>query len=119
MWLPISDELSNIRQTGGDFAFRNHFVVHADSFAERHKVRGDKKSGPIVSCATDRIDHRADGPFAVGAGDVNDARVGKIDMQIGDQSLDIFQPEFDAEALKAVEPGERLSVIDRRVSRRA
>jgi len=119
MWLPISDQVPNIRQTGGDLTFRNHFAVYADSFAKCDEVRGGKKSGSIVSCATDRIDHRADGPFAVCAGDVDDARTRKIDMQFGDQSADIFQPEFDAEALKALEPGARLLVIDRRASRRA
>ena len=32
-------------------------------------------------------------------------------MQLGDESPDIFQAELDTEALKAVEPGERLFVI--------
>jgi hypothetical protein len=32
-------------------------------------------------------------------------------MQFGDESLDIFQPELDPEALEAVEPGERLAVV--------
>ena len=50
---------------------------------------------------------------------MNDARIAKIDMQLRDQSPNIFQPEFDPEALKAVKPGERLLVGDRLVSRRA
>jgi hypothetical protein len=60
--------------------------------------------------ATDRIDHRADRAFSVGARDVNDARAAKIDIQFGNQTLDIFQAEFDPEALKAVEPGKRLGI---------
>jgi hypothetical protein len=35
-------------------------------------------------------------------------------MQLGNQTLDIFQAEFDPEALKAVEPGEGFFVRSRR-----
>src|ERR1700731_5076646 len=111
MRFPVSDELANIGQAARDFVFRNHFAVNANAFAKSNKVRGDEKAGPIFFGATDRVDHRTDGTLAVCAGNVNDARFAKIDMQLGNQSLDIFQPEFDAEALKAVEPGERLSVL--------
>jgi hypothetical protein len=110
MRLPIGDELANIRQASRDFNFRNHFAVYADALAERDQVRGGEESGPIVLGTADRIDHRADGAFAIGTGDVNDARIAKIGVQFGDQPPDIFQPEFDPETLKAVEPGERLGV---------
>jgi hypothetical protein len=33
--------------------------------------------------------------------------------------LDVFQTELDSEALKAVKPTERVTIIDRRVFRRA
>jgi hypothetical protein len=36
-----------------------------------------------------------------------------------EQTLDVFQAKLDSEALEAVEPTERLTIIDRRVSRRA
>ena len=36
-----------------------------------------------------------------------------------EQTLDVFQAELDSEALEAVEPTERVTIIDRRVSRRA
>jgi hypothetical protein len=110
MRLPICDELANVRQASRDFIFRNHFAAYADALAERDQVRGGEESGPIVLGTADRIDHRADGAFAVSARDVNDARIAKIGMQVGDQSPNIFQPELDPEALKAVEPGERLGV---------
>jgi hypothetical protein len=32
-------------------------------------------------------------------------------MHLGNQMPNVFQPEFDPEALKAVKPGERLSVL--------
>ena len=109
--LPISDELPNIGQGRCNFVFGNHLAVDTDSFAKSDKVRGDKKTGPIFLGATDRIDHRADRPLAVGAGHVNNARAAKIDMRLSNQTPNIFQPEFDPEALKAVKPGERLSVL--------
>ncbi len=74
-------------------------------------MRGRKKPSPIFLRATDRIDHRADGAFAICARDVDDTRIVKIDVQLGDQPLDVFQAELDPEALKAVEPGERLFII--------
>src|SRR6266478_1276320 len=111
MRFPISDELPNTRQASRDFIFRDYFAVDADSFAKGDEVRGDKKTGPIFLGATDRIDYRADRPLAVGAGHVNDARVGNADIQFTDQASDVFQPELDPKALKAVEPGERLSVL--------
>ena len=111
MRLPISDELPNVGQARCNFVFGNHLAVDADSFAESDEVRGDKKAGPIFFGATDRIDHRADRPLAVGAGHVNNARAAKIDMHLGNQTPNIFQTKLDPEALKAVEPGERLFVL--------
>jgi hypothetical protein len=42
---------------------------------------------------------------------VNDSGAAKIDTKDGNEPLDIFEPELDPEALKAVEPGERPWVI--------
>ena len=42
---------------------------------------------------------------------MDDTRAGKIDMQLGNESPDVLQSELDPEALKAVEPGERLRVV--------
>jgi hypothetical protein len=42
---------------------------------------------------------------------VDNPGAGKIDMKLRDKPPDIFEPEFDPEALKAVEPGERPWVI--------
>src|ERR1043166_2056209 len=92
------------------FLFRNRFAVYANPFAKSDEVRGDKEAGPIFCGATDRVDHRADGGFCVWARDVDDPRIAKIDIDLGDEAPNIFEPEFDPEALKAVEPGERLFV---------
>src|SRR5262249_18833809 len=110
MWLPIANEISNPRQAFSDFLFRDHFTIHADPFAKSDEVRGYEEAGPMFSRPANRIDHRANGAFAVRASDVNDARVAKIDIKRADQSANIFETEFDPEALKAVEPGERLFV---------
>src|SRR5207249_8881534 len=67
--------------------------------------------------AADRIDHGADGAFAVGAGDVNHATPVKIDVELREEPPDVFQTKLDPKALKAVEPGQRLSVVDRCISR--
>jgi hypothetical protein len=42
---------------------------------------------------------------------MDDPGAAKIDTKDGDEPLDIFEPELDPEALKAVEPGERPRVI--------
>src|SRR6266705_3509423 len=136
MRLPICDQLANARQSRRDFIFRNHFTVHTDSLAESDEVRRDEEAGAIFPCPTDRIDHGADRPLAVCSRDVDDAWFSRsfrrgagngtrgacdlqINVQLADETLDVLQPELDPEALKAIEPGERLRVIDCRVSRRA
>ena len=111
MRLPGCDQIANLGQRRRYIVLRNHLATHANALTESDEVRGGKKTGAIFLRAADRIDHRANGAFAVGAGDMNDARAGQIDMQLVDQSPDVFQSELDAEALKAVEPGERLPVV--------
>ena len=64
----------------GDRVFGNHFAIDANAFAKGDEVRGGEEAGAITLRAADRIDHRADGTFAVRAGDVDDARARKIDM---------------------------------------
>jgi hypothetical protein len=59
----------------------------------------------------DRINHCANGAFSIRPGDVDDPGAAKSDTKDGDEPPDIFEPEFDPEALKAVEPGERPWVI--------
>src|SRR6266404_6000972 len=110
MRIPIANESTNVCQTGGGITFRNHFAVHPDSFAKADEVRGGKEPGAIFCGAANRIDHRADRAFAVRASDVDDAGVSKIDIELGNQPANVFEAEFDAEALKAVKPGERLFV---------
>src|SRR5205807_2051603 len=108
--------------------FRNHLAIHADAFAKRDKVRGREQAGAISLCPADRIDHGANRAFAVRSRDVNDLEctsarcVGRRAFAAAnaattfvEQSLDVFQAELYPEALKAVEPGKRLTIIDRRV----
>ena len=43
----------------------------------------------------------------------------ETDSHLGDEPPNVFQSEFDSEALKPIEPGERLRVVDWCVSRSA
>src|ERR1700730_3773966 len=108
---PIAYEFANFLQAGRNLILRNHFAIHLNSFAESDEVRGGKQAGGIFCRTTDRIDHCADGAFAVCARDVYDPRFTGIDLQLGDQSPNVIQAELDPEALKAVEPGERLFIL--------
>src|SRR5437016_11903030 len=110
MRIPISDQMANGGQAVGNRVFGNHFAIHANPFAERDEVRGREEAGAMSLRVTDRIDHGANGALAVCSGHVNDASSAKIHMQLGKESPDVFQAKLDAEALKAVEPGERLFV---------
>ena len=85
-------------------------------------MRGYEQAGAIALRPTDEIDHGADGALAVCAGDVDDFgckalaaasawRLNKRRYNIIEQPLDIFETQFDPEALEAVKPGERLLVI--------
>src|SRR4030095_6082027 len=114
VWIPTANQIANGREAIGSRLFGNHFAVYANALTERDKVRGCEQAGRISLCATDRIDHGANGAFAVCAGDVNDFAVAKIDAQLSDESLDIFQAQFDPEALEAVEPCERVFICQGR-----
>jgi len=109
--IPIGNETAKIGEAVCNFAFGNHFAVHADSFAKGDEVRGGKETGAKVRGAADGIDHRADGAFAVGAGDVDDPLTFSRNVQLAQQALDIFEPELDPETLRSVEPGQRLTIV--------
>src|SRR6476646_3822891 len=122
MRVPIGDQSTNRGQTICNRVLGNHFAVDANPFAKRDEVRGGEEAGAISLRATNRIDHRANGSFAVRAGDMDDfgcrgtcARRRAFDTNavttFSEKSLRVFQPEFYAEALEAVEPGERLPVV--------
>src|SRR5438477_6534651 len=111
MRFPFYDVIANLGQRRRHRLFRNHLATYANALTESDEVRGCEQTGAIFLRATDRVDHGADRAFAIGAGDMNDARAGQVDMQLVDQPPDVFQSELDAEALKAVEPGERLPVF--------
>src|SRR5262249_39197915 len=86
-------------------------------------VRGDKEAGAISLRATDGIDHSANGPLTVCAGDVDDfgcrkARCGErrafdtnAATTFADQPPNVFETKFNPKTLEAVKPGERLLVI--------
>src|SRR5438128_1921192 len=110
MRLPTGDQIANRGQAVSNDVLGNHFASYTNALPERHEVRGDEQASAISLRATDRIDHGANGAFAVCSGHVNDASSAKIHMQLCKKSPDVFQAKLDAEALKAVEPGERLFV---------
>src|SRR5207248_5929308 len=103
----------NRTESAGDFVWRDHFAVYADAFAISDEMRRGKKTGPITGGAANRIDHRANGAFAVGAGDVNNALIFPGNVQLAEQALDILKPELDSEALRSVKPGQRFLEISR------
>src|SRR5438445_6384484 len=131
MRIPIGDQIANTREAGADRSFRHHFAIHAHSFPKGNGVSGGEESGAITLRAADRIDHRADGAFAVCARDMDHTqgrasfrrgarnstrgartRAGRLcaprtEIELSDESTDVLQSELDPEALKAVEPGER------------
>jgi hypothetical protein len=51
-----------------------------NSLSKRDEVRGSKKTGAVSVRAADRIDHRANGAFAIRPGDVDNVAVAKIDL---------------------------------------
>src|SRR5436190_22513208 len=91
MRIPIRDQITNRGQTISNGTLGNHFAVHTNPLAECDEVRGCEKAGPISLRATDRIDHGANGAFAVCAGDVDDLPR-KGDLQIAHGGLEAAAP---------------------------
>src|SRR5438445_13623991 len=104
MRLPTGDQIANRGQTVGNRVFGNHFATYANPLSKSYQVRGDEQASAISLRATDRIDHGANGAFAICSCDVNDASSAKIHMQPGKESPDVFQAKLNTEALEAVEP---------------
>ena len=105
--IPVSYDLANVGQAICSGFFRNHFTVHTNSLAKGDEVRGGEQTTAIPLRSADRIDHCADRSLAVCAGHVDDAGLTKIDMQRVDETPNVFEAEFDPEALKTVKPGQR------------
>ena len=108
--LPILDQIAEHCQPAGDLVGCNHLAAHPNPLAESHEVRGGKEPGAITGRARDGIDHGADGTFAVGPGDVNDSLIRTGNVQLTEQTLDVFEPKLDPETLCSVKPGERFPV---------
>src|SRR5207249_9206119 len=108
--IPISNEIAKYHQAIGNCVLGNHFAIDTNTFAKRDEVRRSEKTGAISVCAQNRINHGTNGAFAIRPSDVNHSASPKIDMQLGDKSPNIFQAKLNSEALKAIEPGERLCV---------
>src|SRR6266566_6375127 len=115
---PIRDEIPYHRQAVGNCVLGNHFTIYANPFAERDEVRGYEQTGAITLRATDGIDHGANGALTVRAGDVDDLNRSvrgacapqALQAELVEQTLDIFQPQLNAEALQTIQPRERLFV---------
>src|SRR5437867_991500 len=91
MRIPIGDQVTNRGQSVGSRLLGNHFAIEANPLPERDEVRGCKKPDAISSHATDRIDHCANGAFAVCAGDVDDLPR-KGNLQIAHGGLEAAAP---------------------------
>ena len=91
MRIPIRDQIANRGQTVGSRLLGNHFAVCANALPKRDEVRGRKKPGAISSHATNRIDHSANGAFAVCSCDV-DNFPRKGDLQIAHGGLEAAAP---------------------------
>src|SRR6266487_631523 len=91
MRIPIRDQIANRSQTISNGAFGNHFAVHTNPLAECDEVRGCEEASAISLRATDRIDHGANGAFAVCAGDVDHLPT-KGDLQIAHGGLEAAAP---------------------------
>src|SRR4030095_7507254 len=124
--VPIRDEIAYHRQAVGNCVLRNHFSIYVNPFAKRDEVRGYEQASAIALRPTDGIDHGANGALAVCAGDVDDLEckgVRRGDRRAFDtnaattfveQASDVFETQFDPEALETIQPGERLFVIQTR-----
>src|SRR5437762_2627191 len=124
MRIPIGDQVANRGQAVGNRFLGNHFAIYTDPFAKRDEVRGGEEAGAIAPRATDRIDHGANGAFAVCACDVDDSKCRGASLgerrafdaanaatTFVEQTPDVFQAKFDPKALKAIKPGERLPIV--------
>ena len=72
MWIPACDEIADFGQVTCNVIFGDLFPINLNSFTKCDEVRGGEETGAITLRAADGIDHRANGTFAVRAGDVND-----------------------------------------------
>ena len=113
MRLPGADQFPDQRETVRDVFFGDHFATDLNALAIREKVRGREQAGAIALRAASSIDHRTNGSFAVCPGDVNDAPSFPGNIQLAEQALHVLQPELYAEALRAVKPAKRLSIVGR------
>jgi hypothetical protein len=73
-------------------------------------VRGGEEAALPAVSATNRVDHGADGSFAVGPCNVNDPLLPARHFQLAQEALDVLEPELDSETLGSVKPGERFAV---------
>ena len=64
----------------------------------------------MTSRAADGIEERANGAFAVRAGDGDDTLVRRGEVEGGEEALRVLEAELDPETLGAEKPGERFLV---------
>jgi hypothetical protein len=88
----------------------DHLAVDANALAIRDQVRGGEEARAVTLRAADRVDHRADGAFAVRASDVDDSLFFIRNVERSKQAPDALQPELNSEQLRAEQPRERLAV---------
>jgi hypothetical protein len=107
------DHELSVRPSGDRFLAES-FRRLRECVPKRDEMRGSEQAGAIVLRTQIESIIGADGAFPIRAGDVNYCPIAEIDMQLREQSPNIFQPKLDPETLKAVKPCERVFVLGSR-----
>ena len=58
-----------------DVSFGNEFAIDLNAFAKGDEVRGGEEADAESRCAIDAFEHGTGGTFAIGAGDVYEAKL--------------------------------------------
>jgi hypothetical protein len=109
--IPTGDQIADRGQRRSHIFFADHLAVDLNPLPKRDQVRRRKQASLQTRLAADRVEHRAHRSLAVGSGDVDEFQPGRIDAECTDQAPRIFQSQFDAVKLCAVEPLDGLPEI--------
>jgi hypothetical protein len=119
MRFPIRNMLANFSENASDVGLWNHFPTDAYSLAEGDEMRRSEEPSGHAGISQDALGKGANRAFAVGSCDMNDfqslrqRKKGKL----AEETLRIFQTQFDAEILRAVKPVDGFVVVHGRMIR--
>ncbi len=103
-------EFAQPREVAGHELTRNPLAVDLDTLTKIDQMRRGVKTGAVPGPAQDRIQHRANRAFAIGASDVeNPEPIVRVTASIKETNR-ILEPELDAELLRRIKPCQRLLV---------